>query len=73
MRLIFFYKCSKFDAYFRNSEKLQKIFWAFEENTFELISLNTNLYREKLRVIGSIYVNKQSQNLRYYEEIFFPK
>ena len=66
MRLIVFYKCSKFDIFFTNREKLQKIFWVFEENTFELISLNTNLYREKLRVIGSIYVNKQSQNLRYY-------
>ena len=66
MRIILPYKCSKFDVEFRIREKINKIFQVLEKAAFELISLNTHFYREKLLVIGSQYVNKQSQDFRYY-------
>ena len=57
-----------------NSEyekKIDKIFQVLEKAAFELISLNTHFYREKLLVIASQYVNKQSQDFRYYSERIF--
>ena len=59
MRVTSFYKCSKFDVYFRNGETLEKLFWVFDKNAFELISLNTHFYRKKLLVIRSQCVNKE--------------
>ena len=52
-----------------NSEyekKIDKIFQVLEKAAFELISSNTHFYWEKLLFIGSQYVNKQSQDFRYY-------
>ena len=52
-----------------NSEyekKIDKIFQVLEKVAFELMSLNTHFYREKLLVIGSQYLNKQSQDFTYY-------
>ena len=47
-------------------KKIEKIFWVLEKTAFELIFLNIHFYRERLLVIGSQYVNKQSQDFRYY-------
>ena len=33
---------------------------------FELVALNTYFHRERILVIGNQYVNKQSQDFRYY-------
>ena len=46
--------------------KIEKMFWILEKISFELISLNTHFYRENVLVIGKQYVNKQSQDFRYY-------
>ena len=52
-------------------EKLQKIFFGLEIIAFQLVALNTRFYRGRILVIGSRYVNKQCQNLKYfYEKIF---
>ena len=47
-------------------KKIEKMFWILEKIAFQLISLNNQFYREKILVIGSQYVNKQSQYFRYY-------
>ena len=47
-------------------KKVPKIFFDFEVNSFELGAVNTRFYWGKLLVIGCQYVNKQSQDLRYY-------
>ena len=38
---------------------------------FELVSLKTRFYRERILVIGSQYVNEQSQDFRYYTKAKF--
>ena len=45
-------------------EKIQKIFFDLEVIPFELFALNTRFYLQKILVIGSQYVNKQSQDFR---------
>ena len=45
---------------------MEKKFWILAKIAFELISLNTHFYRERILVIGSQYVSKQSQEFRYY-------
>ena len=47
-------------------KKIQKIFFDFEIIAFELVALNTRFDRERIPVIGCQYVNKQSQDFRYY-------
>ena len=47
-------------------QKAEKIFFKFEIIAFELAALNTHFYWERIFVIGCQYVNKQSQNYRYY-------
>ena len=47
-------------------KKVQKIFLDFEIIAFELVQLNTRFYWEKIVVIGCQYVNKQSQDFRYF-------
>ena len=47
-------------------KKFQKIFFDLEINAFELVALNTRFYWERILVIGYQYINKQSQDLRYY-------
>ena len=47
-------------------KKIGKKFWVLEKISFELILLNTHLYRERISVIGSQYVNKDSQDFRCY-------
>ena len=47
-------------------KKIQKIFFDLELIAFELIALNTRFYLERTLIIGCQYVNKQSQDMRYY-------
>ena len=47
-------------------KKVEKIFLDFEIIAFELVRLNTRFYWEKIVVIGCQYVNKQSQDFRYF-------
>ena len=43
-----------------------KIFFDFEIIPFQLVALDTRFYLERILVIGCQYVNKQSQDFRYY-------
>ena len=47
-------------------QKTQKIFFDFQIIAFELVALDTSFYWERILVIGCQYVNKQSQDFRYY-------
>ena len=47
-------------------KKIEKIFFHFEIIAFELVPLDTRFYWERILVIGCQYVNKQSQDFRYY-------
>ena len=47
-------------------KEIGETFWVLEKSTFELISLNTHFYRERIPVNASQYVNKQSQDFIYY-------
>ena len=38
----------------------------FEIIAFELVALDTRFYWERILVIGCQYVNKQSQDFRYF-------
>ena len=52
-------------------KKVEKMFFVSEKIAFELISLNTHSYLERKLVIGSQYVNKQSQDFRHYSDRLF--
>ena len=52
-------------------KKIQKIFFGFEITAFELVALNTRFYWERILFIGYQYVNKQSQDFRYYQHRIF--
>ena len=47
-------------------KKIHKMFFDFEIIAFELVALNTRFYCKRILVIGSQYVNKQSQDFRYF-------
>ena len=47
-------------------KKFLKIFFDFEMIAFELVALNTRFYWERILVIGCQYVNKQSEDFKYY-------
>ena len=47
-------------------KKIQKIFFDFEIIAYELVVLDTRFYWEVILVIWCQYVNKQSQDFRYY-------
>ena len=47
-------------------KKIEKIFLDSEIIAFELVALNTRFSWERMLVIGCQYVNKQSQDFRYY-------
>ena len=47
-------------------KKFQKIFFDLKIIAFDLAVLNTRFYSEKILFIGCQYVNKQSQDFRYY-------
>ena len=47
-------------------KKINKIFFAFEIIAFEFVALDTRFYWERIPVIGCQYINKKSQDFRYY-------
>ena len=61
-----FSKYSKFDVDFGNAEKSSADFFDFQKIGFELVALNTRFDWERMLVIGCQYVNKLSEDLRYY-------
>ena len=61
-----FSKYSKFYIDFRNAGKDEKILFDFQITAFELVPLHTRFYWKKILVIGCQYLNKQSQDFRYY-------
>ena len=48
-------------------EKVETIFLDFERIAFEFVALSTGFYWERILVIGRQYVNKESQDLRYFK------
>ena len=52
-------------------KKIQKIFFDLEIIAFELVVLNTRFYCERIFVVGSQYVKKMSQDLRFHKNRFF--
>ena len=60
-RVIFFSKMFKIGCRFQKwKEKMKKISWILKKITFELISLNTHFYRERIFVNWRQYVKNQS-------------
>ena len=53
------------------NKKIQKMFFSFELTAFELVGLNTRFYWQRILFIGCQYVNKHSQDFRYYKNIIF--
>ena len=47
-------------------KKIEKIFLAFKIIAFELVALKTRFYWERMLLIVCQYINKQSQDFRYY-------
>ena len=47
-------------------QKTEKIFSEFVINAFELVSLDSSFYWERIRVTGCQYVKKESHDFRYY-------
>ena len=47
-------------------KEIDEILFYFEVIPFELVLLNTRFYWERIVVIRSQYVNKMSQDCRYY-------
>ena len=45
---------------------IQKIYFDLETIAFDLVSLDTRFYLERILVIGYQYDNKYSQDFRYY-------
>ena len=66
LRFIFFLKYSIFHVYSGNAEKIKKIFFDLEIIAFELVPLNTRFYRERILLMGSQSVHKESQDFQYY-------
>ena len=52
-------------------KKIEKILYDFEIIAFELVAVDTGFYWERILVIGCEYVNKQSQDFRYYQNRIF--
>ena len=52
-------------------QEIDKIFFDFEIIAFEFVVLNNCFYWERILVISCQYVNKQSQDFRYYQKWIF--
>ena len=52
-------------------KKIQRMFSVSEIISFELVVLNAQFCRERILVIESQYVIKQSEDSRYYKDKFF--
>ena len=50
----------------KTQKEIQKFFFYFQIIAFELVALNTRFYWERILLIGCQYVNKQSQDFRYF-------
>ena len=50
-------------------QKTERLFFYFEVIWFELVALDSRFYWDRILFIGCEYVNKQSQDFRYYENI----
>ena len=66
LRIIFFFKVFEILYRFGEWKKSEKILFDFETIALELVPLDTSFYWERILVIGCEYVNKQSQDFRYY-------
>ena len=62
----FFFKVFKILCNLRNAGKIEQIFFDLKIIAFELVALNTGFYSGRIPVIWCQYVNKQSQDFRYY-------
>ena len=51
--------------------KIVEIYVVLEIILLELVTLNTHFYEERILVIRSQYINKQSQDFRYNLEKIF--
>ena len=47
-------------------KKIKKIFFDFAIKVIELVALNTCFYWGRILLIGYQYVNKHSEDFRYY-------
>ena len=47
-------------------QKAEQLFFKSDLIAFELVALDTRFYWERILVIGCQYVNKESQDFRYY-------
>ena len=52
-------------------KNIKKIFSVLEIISFELVALRTHFYKERIILIGSQYINKQSEDFRYYSKRMF--
>ena len=52
-------------------KNIKKIFSVLEIISFELVALRTHIYKERIILIRSQYINKQSQDFRYYSKRMF--
>ena len=52
-------------------KNIKKIFSVLEIISFELVALRTHFYKERIILIRSQYINKQSQDFRYYSKRMF--
>ena len=67
LRLIFFFpSIANFKSISEMRKKIQKGFFDFEIFAFELVALGTPFYWETIHFNTCQYVNKQSQDFRYY-------
>ena len=62
----FFSKYWKLYVYFGNAGKNGENFFWFEIIAFDLMTLDTRFYWEKILVIGCQYVDKMCQDFKYY-------
>ena len=68
---IFFWRIANFMSILEMQKKIQKIIFDFEIFAFELVALDTLFYWETIHFIGCQYVNKESQDFRYYQNRIF--
>ena len=52
-------------------KNIKKIFSVLEIISFELVALRTHFYKERIILIRSQYINKQSHDFRYYSKRMF--
>ena len=58
----------KFDVDFGNGVKSSENTFRFLDNSISIVAVNTRFYWERILFIGCQYLNKQSQDFRYYKD-----